>query len=345
MSIVTLLAAVIAIRFAALFTAVIGLAGGFATPVLLSSGVDRPLAFFSYLSVLTAGFLYVAERRTWATITALALAGTSTLQLGWYASWMAPEKFLVGTGAFAVLGGIYLWHAVRLDDAERQLMHQAALTGALVPLGFAVLLATEPRFAPQWVGLIAFLTVLDVALVVVALVWRVPLLVGASALATGLVVTLLGDTAGAVLSASWGLPDRGYRPDGLLQPVAATRIAVGCCLAVGVRAVATSGVCRNGGRAARVRVVGHRRWQSRAVGVCRRHLHGPGRVSRAHARGFVAGCLRRCGPGHRVDLPPLGDRDIGSRDIRGPPDTAASLRHGDRDRGELAIARDRAHQE
>ena len=206
MSIVTLLAAVIAIRFAALFTAVIGLAGGFATPVLLSSGVDRPLAFFSYLSVLTAGFLYVAERRTWATITALALAGTSTLQLGWYASWMAPEKFLVGTAAFAVLGGIYLWHAVRLDDAERQLMHQAALTGALVPLGFAVLLATEPRFAPQWVGLIAFLTVLDAALVVVALVWRVPLLVGASALATGLVVTLLGDTAGAVPSASWGLP-------------------------------------------------------------------------------------------------------------------------------------------
>jgi uncharacterized membrane protein len=206
MSIVTLLAGVIAIRFAAQFTALIGLAGGLATPVLLSTGVDRPLAFFSYLAVLAAGFLYVAERRSWPAVTGLALVGTSLLQFGWYATWIAPEKLPVGAAAFSVIGAIYLWHAVRTRDAGKPLMHQAAVTGGLVPLAFAILLAMEDRFAQQWVAVIAFLGAVDGMLVAGAIAYGLPILAGMSAAGTAIAIALLGDVHHLVEGAAWGLP-------------------------------------------------------------------------------------------------------------------------------------------
>jgi Predicted membrane protein (DUF2339) len=205
MALVTLLAGVIAVRFDALFTALIGLAGGLATPVLLSTGVDRPVGFFSYLSLLTAGFLYVAGRRTWPAVTGLALVGTSLLQLGWYDSYMAPEKVVVGTVAFTVIGGIYLWHAVQTRDLGSALMHQAALTGALVPLGFAILLAVEGRFAANWITLIAFVLVVDAALVATAVRSTLPILVGGSAVGTALVTLLLGNVDSGAESVPFSL--------------------------------------------------------------------------------------------------------------------------------------------
>jgi uncharacterized membrane protein len=206
MSMVTLLAGVIAIRFAAQFTALIGIAGGLATPVLLSSGVDRPLAFFSYLAVLAAGFLHVAERRAWPSVTAVALVGTTMLELAWYANWIAPEKISIAVAAFAVLGAIFLGHAVQTRRVEVPLMHQAALAGALVPLGFAILLAAETRFADRWAITTAFLFVVDLGLVATAVAWGIPVLVGAAAAATGLVAWLLGDAHRVVRWEPWALP-------------------------------------------------------------------------------------------------------------------------------------------
>jgi hypothetical protein len=174
MSVVTLVAGVIAVRYAAQFTALIGLAGGLATPVLLSTGVDRPVAFFSYLVLLTVGFLYVAERRGWASVTALSLIGSAMLELGWYSSYIAPEKLAVGVTAFAALGAAFLWHAVRVRDADTPLAYQAGLAGSLVPLGFALLLAADRQFALPWPIVMAFLAVVDLGLVSAALRWQQP---------------------------------------------------------------------------------------------------------------------------------------------------------------------------
>lgn len=145
MMLVTGVAAVIAVRHAALFTAVIGLVGGLATPVLLSTGVDRPLGFFSYLVVLAVGFLHVAERRQWSAITMLSLAGTALLQLGWYDTYLAPEKLLVAMGGFAAIGAAYLWHALRVADAKEPVAYQVSLGGGLVPLARSVSRRPRPR--------------------------------------------------------------------------------------------------------------------------------------------------------------------------------------------------------
>ncbi|MGE0464125.1 MAG: DUF2339 domain-containing protein [Vicinamibacterales bacterium] len=205
MSVVTVVAAVISVRYAALFTALIGLVGGLATPMLLSTGVDRPVAFFSYLLLLTAGFLHVAERQRWTAVTAVALVGTALLELAWFASYMSPEKLAVGATAFAAHGAVFVWHAVRTRETGPPLAHQAGLAGSLVPLGFGVLLAADPRLAAQWAGVTGFIAIVDLGLVLAALGWRQPVLVGVPAAATGLAMYVLGGTHASLAAGAWGL--------------------------------------------------------------------------------------------------------------------------------------------
>lgn len=192
MTLVTGVAAAIAVRHAALFTAVLGLVGGLATPVLLSTGVDRPVAFFSYLVVLAVGFLYVAERRRWPAITMLALAGITMLELGWFGTYLTPEKLVVGLVAFAALGAAFLWHALRVESATEPLPYHAGLAGAVLPLLFVAMIAADPRFASQWPWAIGALAVIGGALVRTGMRCSQPMLVGASAVATGVTLALHG---------------------------------------------------------------------------------------------------------------------------------------------------------
>lgn len=204
MALVTAVAAVIAVRHAALFTAVIGLVGGLATPLLLSSGVDRPVGFFSYLVVLAVGFLWVAERRQWPAITLLALAGTSLLELGWFSNRLAPDTLVIGMVAFAAIGGAYLWHALRIATAKDALAYHASLGGAMVPLLFMIGVAADPRFEAQWLLVLGGLAVMGAALGWIGVQRAQPALVGASALATGLTLMVQG-SALAPSPDRWGL--------------------------------------------------------------------------------------------------------------------------------------------
>ncbi|MET0556403.1 MAG: DUF2339 domain-containing protein, partial [Vicinamibacteria bacterium] len=103
MAATTAVAGLVAIRYDAMFTAVLGLLGGFATPVALSTGVDRPVGLFSYLLLLNGGLAVVSLRKRWHPLVMLAAGGTFLLELGWFAKFMSPEKALVGLGAFLML--------------------------------------------------------------------------------------------------------------------------------------------------------------------------------------------------------------------------------------------------
>ena len=84
----------------------LGLSGGFATPILLSTGRDEPIALFSYLMLLDVSFLFVARKRRWPLVGALGLVGTVLIQAAWSTRFMGPTRFVVGIlflGAFAML--------------------------------------------------------------------------------------------------------------------------------------------------------------------------------------------------------------------------------------------------
>jgi len=63
LALVTGVAVLLSIRRDSLFIAVLGLLGGFATPVLLSTGENRPVPLFAYLLMLNIGLAWVATRQ------------------------------------------------------------------------------------------------------------------------------------------------------------------------------------------------------------------------------------------------------------------------------------------
>ena len=202
MSVVTAVSAVIAIRHAALFTAILGVLGGLATPLLLSTGSDRPIGLFAYLSLLNLGYLFVARRQRWPVIAGLALVGTTLIELGWMAARLTPDTLVIAMIASAVLGGLYLWHALETGDGDGVSATQViGYLGATVPFGLSFIFAADPRFVVQdaapygprtlWPIVFANIVLLDVAAIAVGL-WRLRPLVVISAVTTALAFLVWG---------------------------------------------------------------------------------------------------------------------------------------------------------
>lgn len=83
MASVTGAAVLLSVRHDALAIAILGLVGGFMTPVLLSTGVDNQVGLFTYIALLDAGVLAVAYFKRWRSLDFLSFAGTVLMTLGW----------------------------------------------------------------------------------------------------------------------------------------------------------------------------------------------------------------------------------------------------------------------
>jgi uncharacterized membrane protein len=92
MTLVTAAAVLLSVRLDALPVAVLGLVGGFLTPLLISTGQDNQVALFTYVSLLDAGVLSVAYFKRWRVLDFLSFAGTVVLSLGWAAKFYNHSK-------------------------------------------------------------------------------------------------------------------------------------------------------------------------------------------------------------------------------------------------------------
>lgn len=102
MVVVTAVTAGLALLENAEILAAFALAGGFATPVLLSTGHDHELQLLAYLALLDAATLVMLFSRAWRRLLALSFAGTTALYFAWYAEFYAPAHFTL-TFAFVTL--------------------------------------------------------------------------------------------------------------------------------------------------------------------------------------------------------------------------------------------------
>jgi uncharacterized membrane protein len=102
LAIVTAVAVVLSIRRASLFIAVLGLLGGFATPVLLSTGENRPIPLFAYLLLLNAGLAWVAYRQRWPVLSWLTVVFTALYQWGWVFRFLSEGQLPLAMGIFLV---------------------------------------------------------------------------------------------------------------------------------------------------------------------------------------------------------------------------------------------------
>lgn len=90
---VTIFAGCLSVVYDSRWTAILGLAGGFVTPIALSSGGDHQLALMVYMLVLNGGILALAAFKEWRDLTALGFIGTWLLFTGWFATHYNDQKF------------------------------------------------------------------------------------------------------------------------------------------------------------------------------------------------------------------------------------------------------------
>lgn len=176
MALVAATAVVLAIRRDSLFIALLGLVGGFATPFMLSSALDRPLSLFGYLVILNAGLAWVAYRRGWPVLTALSLAFTTIHQWVWVARFLGTSNIGVALAVFLVfpvlaVAGLFL--ARSRDTAHDHRFQQTAVVAAVLPLLFAAYMAVVPEYGTRYGLLFSFLFLVAAGLAAVA-IWRGP---------------------------------------------------------------------------------------------------------------------------------------------------------------------------
>ncbi len=82
--------------------AAFALIGGFTTPMLLSTGENREVALFAYVTVLNLGALTLVVLKPWRRLLVLSYAGTLVLYVGWYASFYDSSQLHMTVG-FATL--------------------------------------------------------------------------------------------------------------------------------------------------------------------------------------------------------------------------------------------------
>ena len=73
--------------------AVAAFAGGFAVPILLSTGQGSHVGLFSYYMVLNLAILYIAHKRSWRILNVLGFLATFGVATAWGALKFAPEQY------------------------------------------------------------------------------------------------------------------------------------------------------------------------------------------------------------------------------------------------------------
>ncbi|MEO5358587.1 MAG: DUF2339 domain-containing protein [Nitrospirae bacterium YQR-1] len=93
MVITTAVACMMAIVYDSKWLAVLGLIGGFLTPVLISTGSDQQIALMTYMVILNIGLLAVAFYKKWDILNNLGFFFTYMLFSAWFFKNYVPGKF------------------------------------------------------------------------------------------------------------------------------------------------------------------------------------------------------------------------------------------------------------
>ena len=102
----------------AVWLAVFGIVGGFAAPILASTGHGSHVALFSYYAVLNAGILAIALKRSWRLLNLLGFAFTFVIGTAWGVLRYRPEDYASVQGFLALFFIYYV--AIAILYASRQ---------------------------------------------------------------------------------------------------------------------------------------------------------------------------------------------------------------------------------
>jgi hypothetical protein len=173
MVLVTAVAVLLSIRRDSVFIALLGLVGGFATPALLSTGVNRPLPLFSYILLLNAGLAWVAVRKKWPLLTMISFVLTVIYQWAWVMKFLTASQLPVALLIFLIFPAL-AFAAFALGQRSGKVEDWATFYGqagnlsVLLPFLFALYMAAVPGYGHSFGLLFGFLFLLDAGLFAIA---------------------------------------------------------------------------------------------------------------------------------------------------------------------------------
>jgi hypothetical protein len=138
MSLITAAAFLLAVRLDALVVAILGIAGGFLTPVLLSTGQDNPSGLFGYIALLDIGLLAVARRKEWSSLPILGAVGTVLMQIAWVGNFFLHGQYFAGNKTLipmAVFLGFEILFLIATLTTSRPGKLDTAISGAALAVG------------------------------------------------------------------------------------------------------------------------------------------------------------------------------------------------------------------
>ena len=177
MALITTTAFLLAVRLDALVVAILGMLGGFLTPILISTNQDNPLGLFGYIAILDVGLLVVALVRRWHFLAALAALGTAFMQIGWAGKFFVSGQYFAGDRIFialaVLLGFNALWLVANGLAKRRGQINQwfsgSSLGLVAVALAFTAWFLDFPPLAQRPWLMFGFVFLID--LVALAVAW------------------------------------------------------------------------------------------------------------------------------------------------------------------------------
>lgn len=155
MLVITAASAVLALRQDAEILGMFALIGGFATPVLLSSGRGGEVELFTYVLILDLATLVLVSLQPWRRLLLLSVTGAAIVYFAWYDEYYSTAQFEI-TLAFASLfflifavAPVVAWRKAKFEDSG--VLVAAVLLNALVSLcSFALLLNHISAIETSW---------------------------------------------------------------------------------------------------------------------------------------------------------------------------------------------------
>ena len=178
MTLITAVAFLLAVRLNAIMVAILGMAGGFLTPILLSTGQDNPFGLFGYIALLDIGLLMVARRKQWSVLPILGAVGTVLMQIGWVTQFFLREEYFLANKVLvpmAIFLGLELLFCAALGITKRGSKSEGAFAAAAIGTGSAAILwgfyfLSFQTFGNRPALLLSYIFLADIGLLAIAIV-------------------------------------------------------------------------------------------------------------------------------------------------------------------------------
>ncbi len=160
MVVITVLASVLAIVYDTKWLAILGLIGGFLTPVMLSTGHDNYIFLMTYMTILNLGLLSVAFYKKWDILNILGFVATYLIYTGWFSSHYNQSKFWPAIlfitlyyFIYSIIPFAYQFLREKSDGIKGFLI---ITPNSFLAFGFSYFMIRE-RFSLEWVSVITIL--------------------------------------------------------------------------------------------------------------------------------------------------------------------------------------------